>query len=181
MEYFDIVDEDNNLTGKTEEREIVHTTGLWHREVAVWVINEKGELLLQKRSASKKQAPNKWALCAGHIDAGETPENSIVREIEEEIGLKVTIDDLEPIGVIKKEMNLGNGQYNNNFQYMYILKTNKKIEEYKIQYEELSELKYITLAELKMILETKDSDYTFSEHIYMQDIIKKLEEIINKM
>lgn len=78
-------------------------------------------------------------------------------------------------------MNLGNGQYNNNFQYMYILKTNKKIEEYKIQYEELSELKYITLAELKMILETKDSDYTFSEHIYMQDIIKKLEEIINKM
>lgn len=46
MEYFDIVDENNNLTGKTEEREIVHTTGLWHREVAVWVINEKGELLL---------------------------------------------------------------------------------------------------------------------------------------
>lgn len=135
MEYFDIVDENNNLTGKTEEREIVHSTGLWHREVAVWVINEKGELLLQKRSANKKQAPNKWALCAGHIDAGETPENSIVREIQEEIGLKVTIDNLEPIGVIKKEMNLGNGQYNNNFQYMYILKTNKKIEEYTIQYE----------------------------------------------
>lgn len=176
MEYFDIVDENNNLTGKTEEREIVHTTGLWHREVAVWVINEKGELLLQKRSASKKQAPNKWGICAGHIDTGETPENAIVREIEEEIGLQVSINELKEIYISKKS-----GKHNNRFQYTYVLKTNKKIEEYKIQYEELSELKYITLAELKMILETKDSDYTFSEHIYMQDIIKKLEEIINKM
>ncbi len=181
MEYFDIVDENNNLIGKTEEREIVHSTGLWHREVAVWVINEKGELLLQKRSANKKQAPNKWALCAGHIDAGETPETSIVREIEEEIGLEVTIDELKFIGAIKKEMHLENGQYNNNFQYMYILKTNKKIEEYKIQYEELSEFKYISLEELKKILETKDNNYTFSEHAYMKDIIPKLEEIINNL
>ncbi len=176
MEYFDIVDENNNLTGKTEEREIVHSTGLWHREVAVWVINEKGELLLQKRSTKKKQAPNKWGICAGHIDAGETPENAIVREIEEEIGLKVTIDDLKKIYISKKS-----SRHNSRFQYTYVLKTNKKIEEYTIQYAELSELKYITLDELKKIVETQDEQYTYSKSEYMQDIIKKLEEIINNM
>ena len=178
MEYFDVVDENNNLTGQIEERQIVHSKGLWHREVAVWVINEKGELLLQKRSANKKQSPNKWALCAGHIDAGETPEASIVREIEEEIGLKVTIDELEQIYISKKDIVLENGQYNNRFQYTYVLRTNKKIEEYKIQYEELSELKYITLDELKRIMETQDEQYTFSNQSYMYDIIKILEKII---
>ena len=55
-------------------------------------MNEKGELLLQKRAANKKQNPNKWGVCAGHIDAGETVEVSAIRELEEELGLKVTIN-----------------------------------------------------------------------------------------
>ena len=41
MELLDVVDENNNLTGKQEEREIVHRDGLWHREVAIWIMNEK--------------------------------------------------------------------------------------------------------------------------------------------
>ncbi len=37
MELLDIVDENNNLTGKTEEKEVIHKKGLYHREVAVWI------------------------------------------------------------------------------------------------------------------------------------------------
>ena len=55
MEILDVVDENNNLTGKTEDRKIVHEKGLWHREVAAWIMNEKGEVLLQKRAPSKKK------------------------------------------------------------------------------------------------------------------------------
>ncbi len=55
MEYLDVVDENNNLTGKTEERNIIHEKGIWHREVAVWIMNEQGEILLQKRASTKKQ------------------------------------------------------------------------------------------------------------------------------
>lgn len=82
MEYLDVVDENNNLTGKIEERNIIHEKGIWHREVAVWIMNEQGKILLQKRASTKKQEPNKWAICAGHIDAGETVENAILRELE---------------------------------------------------------------------------------------------------
>lgn len=35
MEYLEIVDEENNLTGKTEERDIVHAKWLWHREIPI--------------------------------------------------------------------------------------------------------------------------------------------------
>ena len=48
-------------------------------------MNEQGEILLQKRASTKRQEPNKWAICAGHIDAGETVENAILREMEEEL------------------------------------------------------------------------------------------------
>lgn len=67
------------LTGKTEERNIIHEKGIWNREVAVWIMNE----ILQKRASTKKQEPNKWAICAGHVDTGETVETAIIRELEE--------------------------------------------------------------------------------------------------
>ena len=55
MEYLDVVDENNNLTGKTEERNIIHEKGIWHREVAVWIMNKvkfyyKKELLLKNKN-----------------------------------------------------------------------------------------------------------------------------------
>ena len=59
MELLDVVDENNNLTGIQENRNIIHEKGLLHREIAVFIQNEKGEFLIQKRSANKKQAPNK--------------------------------------------------------------------------------------------------------------------------
>lgn len=178
MEYFDVVDENNNLTGEKEERNIIHEKGIWHREVAVWVIDEKGEMLLQKRAATKKQLPNKWALCEGHIDAGESMETAAIRELEEELGLKTTINDLEFISMEKKPMVLPNSQINNNFQYIYIVKTNMKIEEYKIQLEELSEIKYISLDELVQIVENKDPEVIFSNNEYMPKILDEIKKRI---
>ena len=49
MELLDVLDENGNLTGRAEERKIVHEQGLWHIHVGVWIMNQKGELLFQKR------------------------------------------------------------------------------------------------------------------------------------
>ena len=50
-----------------------HEDGNFHRTAHVWIINDKNELLLQKRSASKKSHPNCWDISgAGHIRAGES-------------------------------------------------------------------------------------------------------------
>ena len=167
MEYLDVVDENNNLTGKTEERNIIHEKGIWHREVAVWIMNEQGEILLQKRASTKKQEPNKWAICAGHIDAGETVENAILREIEEELGIKVSIEELEFLKTYKKQNDIpSNNIKNYNFQYMYFLKTNWKIENYKIR--------LIPFAEFEDIVKKKDENVTFTKQAYMPEIIEIL-------
>ncbi len=173
MEYLDVVDENNNLIGKNEERNIIHEKGIWHREVAVWIMNEKGEVLLQKRAASKKQYPNKWAICAGHIDAGESHEAAIIREMNEEIGMTLAIDDLEFLGVYKVEEQTEN-IINNYFNYTYFLKTNWKIEDYTICLEELSEVKYIPLVELEKSVRLGNDEMTFTKKSYMPKIIEEL-------
>ena len=95
MELLDVVDENNNLTGRQEDREVVHRDSLWHREVVIWIMNENGEVLLQKRSATKKSNPNKWGITAGHVDAGEEPLEVAKRETLEEIGLELKDNDME--------------------------------------------------------------------------------------
>ena len=151
MELLDVVDEHNNLTGRQEDRDIVHIDGLWHREVVIWIMNGNGEILLQKRSATKKSNPNKWGVTAGHVDAGEEPLEVAKRETLEEIGLELKDNDLEFLFLEKSER-----KNNNHFKYMYYVKTNKKISEFVIQKEELSELKYITIDEFKDVIERQD-------------------------
>ena len=60
-EVFEVFDEDNKLVG-TEYREIVHKKGLLHRAVNVFVLNSKGDILLQKRSPYKTVCPSSWDL-----------------------------------------------------------------------------------------------------------------------
>jgi len=177
MELLDVVDEDNNLIGKSEEREHIHINGVWHREVAVWMANNKGELLLQKRAANKKEKPNQWGTCAGHIDAGETIEKSLIRELKEEIGFDTTTDKLELIW-IKKVKNESPGRKNYHFKYIYFLKTDWPIEDYIIQKEELSEIKYIPLEKVREMVNNNDSSLTFSTQDYVYRLLEEIEKRI---
>ena len=82
MELVDIVDENNKLTGQVEEKTLTHKKCLWHRHVSSWIMNKKGEVLLQKRSADKPRNPSKWAKTGGHVDSGEDVKDAILREIK---------------------------------------------------------------------------------------------------
>ena len=68
------------------------------RVAALWLINEKSEILLAQRSLNKKRDPGCWGpAVAGTVEEGETYESNIIKEAEEEIGLK----DLKPTLEIK--------------------------------------------------------------------------------
>jgi ADP-ribose pyrophosphatase YjhB (NUDIX family) len=54
--------------------------------VAAAIFNEKGEILLQKR-----KDVNQWCIISGHVEFGETIEEAILREIEEETNTKATV------------------------------------------------------------------------------------------
>lgn len=176
MELLDVVDEENNLTGKKEDKDIIHQKGLWHREIAILIENEKGEYLIQKRSATKKQAPNKWCLTAGHVKAGEEYIKAAIREAEEEIGIDICENDLIELGMFKQPFQ-SEKTTNNNFTKYYYYATKNKIEDYTIQLEELSEIKYISFVELENIVKYKNEDFAFSRRLAMMKVLESLKNI----
>lgn len=156
MELLDVLDEDGNVIG-VEDRKVVHENGLWHIHVGAWIMNEKGKLLFQKRSANKKRNPNKWTRTGGHVDSGETPIVGIQREVEEEIGVKIPQDKFKLISIEKIEAD----EFNHHFTYSYLAFVNYKIEEYTMQEEEVSDLKYISIEEMEELKRENDQNYTF--------------------
>ena len=64
-EYFEVLNEKGEYTGEVETREKCHKEGLWHKAVVVFIINSKNQVLLQKRSGTKKLWPNMWDVTAG--------------------------------------------------------------------------------------------------------------------
>jgi len=92
-ELFPLVDEAGTVIGKATRGECHSGSKLLHPVVHLHVFNSKGELYLQKRPAWKDIQPAKWdTAVGGHIDFGETPEQALMREVCEELG----IDDFIP-------------------------------------------------------------------------------------
>lgn len=159
MELLEIVDENGNPTGEILERTIAHEKNLLHNEVACFIINNQKQVLLQKRSLTKKYSPGKWALCAGHVEAHENLKTAILREIEEELGIKVSEKDIIPYG--EKEIKIRSS--NSHVTYYYTYKTNLNIEDFSIQKEELDEVKWFDIDEVVNMLKNHDKSLTWSE------------------
>lgn len=91
-EMFDVVDADDRVL-RQERRSVVHAQGLLHRAVHIFVFNSRGQLLVQRRSASKDEFPLTYTSSAsGHVGAGETYEACAPRELLEEIGLESPLE-----------------------------------------------------------------------------------------
>lgn len=87
-EMLDLLDASGNIVGIVRRAEVHGNPTLRHRAVHVFVLNPRGDLFLQKRSAYKRIQPDKWdTSVGGHIPAGESYEQGALRELEEELGI----------------------------------------------------------------------------------------------
>jgi isopentenyl-diphosphate delta-isomerase type 1 len=93
-ELFDVVDEQDRVVGQAPRR-VVHANGWRHRAIHVLVFNRAGQVFLHKRSATKDLFPGAWdSSCAGHVGAGEDYDPTAVRELAEELGVKLSAPPL---------------------------------------------------------------------------------------
>ena len=98
QELFPIVDESGQVVGSATRGECHSGSKLLHPVVHLHVFNSNGDVYLQKRPDWKDIQPGKWdTAVGGHIDYGETPEEALLREVREELG----ITDFKPERVDK--------------------------------------------------------------------------------
>jgi len=91
QEVLDIVDENNEVVGSASYTE-VYEKRLNHRIAHVLLFNDKGEILLQMRSAKKEFRPGHWVTSAGgHVQTGESYEQAAKREMKEGLGVDVQL------------------------------------------------------------------------------------------
>ena len=60
-----------------------------HNIASIIFLNERGEMLLQKKELIFKRWPGRWSMFGGGIKNGESPEDTIQREVGEELGVKI--------------------------------------------------------------------------------------------
>lgn len=160
MEYLDILDEKGNKTGEKKPRKEVHSKGYWHKGVHIWVINRKGELLVQRRSSNKDVYPNKlYISVAGHPVSGENELEGIKREFLEEIGIELDLDKLDYLFTFSQKVVENGGKFlDNQFYDVYLVEIDLDISKLQLQKEEVSEVKNIYYKDFEKMIENKDSD-----------------------
>lgn len=168
MELLDIYTSDNIPLGIAKPRNVVHAELTdWHRVTGIWIFNDKKEILCHKRSLSKDVNPWKWsAVFGGHVIAWETPEENAHRELYEEIGITVNDGKLTFFGVANKEKH-------KHILYTYITHCNKHIADFTFNDNEVDEVKWLPIPEVKAAILSKNFAGTVNEAVfaYIQSFI----------
>ncbi|CRZ34039.1 8-oxo-dGTP diphosphatase [Herbinix hemicellulosilytica] len=127
------------------------------KEVTAAVIIENGKILIAQRKESQKLA-GKWEFPGGKVEAGETLRECLIREIKEELGITIEVDDL--FAEIKYRYDIEEiGTIN-----LYVFKARRIGGEYKLTAH--SQIKWVRPEELE------DYDFVPAD----TSIIKKLKE-----
>lgn len=177
-ELIDVLDEKGNKTGIIKTRKEVHRTGEWHKVAFVFVVNSKGEIILQKRSAEKSTNPNKWtASASGHLTAGESDIDGTLRELEEEIGVKAKSDELKYLFTAKLKGKINDRNFSH-IEEIYVLYKDIDIDELVLQ-EEVSEAKYVYYKDFEKMIKEENNEIVEHNEIYpgvLKELYKKFQD-----
>jgi isopentenyl-diphosphate delta-isomerase len=111
-----LVDENDVETGSGFKM-AVHTSGVRHRAFSIFLWNEQGELLLQRRAATKYHSAGLWAnTCCGHPRPGEPVQLAASRRLGEELGMN---SELRPMGVYSYVARLPNLLIENELVHLF--------------------------------------------------------------
>lgn len=120
MQNLNVIDENENIIGE-DSRENIHKNGLLHREINVWIYNNQGEILFQRRAKTKDTFPGLLdASAGGHVEIGDDYFSSAIKEIREETGLEVEEEKLIYLTKMRhKSVDLVTGNINNAVKKIY--------------------------------------------------------------
>lgn len=146
MERFDLYDVQRRLTGETMARGTPTPPGRYRLVVHISIFNTKGELLIQQRQPFKDDWRDMWDLSVGgSVTSGETSQTGAERELFEELGIAVDLQDTVPSVSIT---------FNGGFDDHYIIKRDLDVADLRLQYEEVKAAKWASLEEIMAMIDS---------------------------
>ena len=128
-EYVDILDENGRPTQSTLLKKEAHRLGHFHATVHVWCYSKSGKILLHQRGKDKKTFPLLWDVSvAGHVSAGESIEKAALREVAEEIGIRIESPQLIPLEILKTEHRHAADFIDREFNHMFLCEIDTQVE-----------------------------------------------------
>jgi isopentenyl-diphosphate delta-isomerase len=112
-----LLDESNRECGTAEKLE-AHRLGLRHRAFSIFLIDEDGRILLQRRALSKYHSPGLWAnSCCGHPRPEEPTEVAAARRLREELGVS---PPLSPAGAFLYRASVGDELIEHEYDHLFV-------------------------------------------------------------
>ena len=144
MELFDLYTRDRIRTGRTMVRGDKVPEGLYRLVVHVCIFDPEGRMLIQPRQPFKKGWSNMWDITVGGCAvAGDTSQDAAEREVREEIGLELDLQDERPTMTTTFE---------GGFDDYYVLTRDVDLSSLHLQYEEVQTVRWAEKGEiLRMI------------------------------
>lgn len=141
MALFTIVNDKDEVIGAKKRSAM--TCDDIYRVSALWLTNSKGEVLLARRAFTKSHDPGKWGpAVAGTVEDGETYELNIIKEMDEELGLR-------GVSVRAGEKQLRSSKKWRYFGQRFYATVDKRIDEFTIQADEVAEVRWFTREQLQ--------------------------------
>jgi isopentenyldiphosphate isomerase len=164
MEYWDLYNKDREKLNKIHLRGNKISKGEYHIVVNAWIINDQNKIIVTQRHPEKTY-PLKWECTGGSVITGEDSFTGALREVEEEIGIKLSKNKGQLIDTIIRE---------DDIKDIYLFKENIKIEETKLQKEEVINIKWVTKEELEeMIKEGEIAEPIIYDIKIIENLIKE--------
>lgn len=163
-----LVDENDAVLGLMNKQE-AHEKGVLHRAFSVFLFNSEGEMLLQKRAKHKYHSPGCWtnAVCS-HPRENETYLEAAQRRLNEELGIVTNLE--EKFHFIYKAQ-VGQGLWEHELDFVFV---GKYESEFHLNPEEVEEIKYINIQELKKDIATNPDLYTEWFKIILKEYLEEV-------
>ncbi|MFQ6009871.1 MAG: isopentenyl-diphosphate Delta-isomerase [Candidatus Aenigmatarchaeota archaeon] len=166
-EYVILVDRDDNEIGSMEKIEAHKNGGTLHRAFSVFIFNSEGKMLLQRRALSKYHFSGLWTnTCCSHPRKGETTEEAAHRRLVEECGFDTGLKEITSfIYQADSDGELSEHEFDHVFigNYEGEIKPNP---------EEIAEIKWVTIDELKEDVSNNPQNYTPWFKIVLDKVIE---------
>ena len=174
---YNVYNKDGELTRKIDKRQELNISeDEWLKGVTCFVINEKGEVLIEKR-VNQGLTPGKLDLCSGHVDGDETQTQAMIRELGEELGISIE-EAMNVIKLTKDELPFELKSKETTLRFLitaYCLKRNSS--DVKIQKEEIDKIVWLPLEEAFELIRCGRTK--FPKNYDYEEIFEKVRDVYN--